>query len=142
MWRDCRQQGRTPGDLWAGSRDQGRDTAGPLAQAQFLPGTISKIPEPQMFQASGLERANPHPPPPPAVLESLSVTSYRKPSLSQNQGFFQCLWPASIPACIWRFLMNYIYLRVPHSLLPEFKLGYSQAHSSTQHLDCSQGICV
>lgn len=134
MWRDCRQQGRALGTSWTGNRAQGGH-----AQAQFPPGTISGIPEPPTFQASCLI-CIPHPLL-PAVLENI-FTSSRKPFLKQNQGFFQCLWPASTPAYIWRILIYYIYPRVPYSLLPEFKLWVLPGPLKPQYSDCSQCICV
>lgn len=109
------------------------------AQAQFPLGTISGIPEPPTFQASCLI-CIPYPLP-PAVLENV-FTSSRKPFLKQNQAFFQCLWPASTPAYIWRILIYYIYPRVPYFLLPEFKLWVLPGPLKPQYSDCSQCICV
>ena len=73
-------------------------------------------------------------PPPPcpqypqysAVLESLNVTSSRKLSSGQNQGFVQGLWPASASAYISRFGINYVYPRVPHSLSLNLNSGDSK----------------
>lgn len=105
--------------VWGGCRKQ--EPSGVMGRRQ-APGwghcrTATLTESPKVPQASHVSNLMPGMPVPHAQTQlssqGPSVPSSRKPSLCQDSGFFYSCAPTSTPAYIWRFGINYIYLRAP-----------------------------